>query len=315
MTLCECGCGGEAKPGNRFIYGHNKKGKTKENDESTRRQAEKLTGRTKEEYEYLKRAGEKRKGRTKENYEGTRRQSEKMKGRTKENNEGIRKGAEKRTGRTKENYESIKRQAEKMIGDKNPAKRPEVREKISKHHQGVKFGEEHCKHLSEAQLKRFQEHPISEKTKRKSSNTFKQLWQNPEFAEKMIKSWNKKPNKLEKLIYNILQNILPNEYKINVEGEIMTLGRKIPDFVNVNGQKKVIEFNGCYYHSCPICFSDSKIDGLKKTEERINLFKKYGYETLVIWEHELEDMEAVVNKILEFHNLPSLSTTIQSKLE
>lgn len=26
MSLCECGCGGEAKPGRRFILGHNRRG-------------------------------------------------------------------------------------------------------------------------------------------------------------------------------------------------------------------------------------------------------------------------------------------------
>ena len=127
----------------------------------------------------------------------------------------------------------------------------------------------------------------------------------------MFAAWNVKPNKPEKLIYSILQNILPGEYKINVTGEVMTLGRKIPDFVNVNGQKKLIEFNGCFFHYCPVCYPDSKIDGIKRTEERIKLFKKYGWSTLVIWEHELEDMEAVVNRILEFHNLPSLPNDMQ----
>lgn len=28
MSLCECGCGGEAKPGNRFIHGHNRQDRT-----------------------------------------------------------------------------------------------------------------------------------------------------------------------------------------------------------------------------------------------------------------------------------------------
>jgi len=83
MKLCECGCGKEVtKEGNRFIQYHNRRGKTKENDEGRRKQAEKS--------------------------------SKKMKGRTKENNKGKRIQAEKMTGRTRENHEGVKKQAEYM---------------------------------------------------------------------------------------------------------------------------------------------------------------------------------------------------------
>jgi hypothetical protein len=35
-------------------------------------------------------------------------------------------------------------------------------------------------------------------------------------------------------------------------------------------------------------------------DDRIQIFKKYGYQTLVIWEHETYNMKEVSKKILEF---------------
>jgi len=91
MNLCLCGCGQRViKEGNKYINGHNQRGKTKENNEGVKRQAKKLSkqmiGRTKENDERFKKVSEKLKGRspsikgfTKETHEGVRRQSEWMK--------------------------------------------------------------------------------------------------------------------------------------------------------------------------------------------------------------------------------------------
>ena len=38
-------------------------------------------------------------------------------------------------------------------------------------------------------------------------------------------------------------------------------------------------------------------------QERIDLFAPYGYQTLVIWNHELENVEEVSNRILEFNKV------------
>ena len=118
MTKCECGCGEKVKSGNRFIHGHSRRGKTKENDESVRRAAEKNTGLTKENNEGKRRVAEKITGKvpTQAMIEGRKRQSEKMKGRTKENHEGVRRGAEKKRGRTKEEYKYLKKHSEKLTG-------------------------------------------------------------------------------------------------------------------------------------------------------------------------------------------------------
>ena len=95
------------------------------------------------------------------------------------------------------------------------------------------------------------------------------------------------PNKLETIILAILETLYPGEWKFVGNGEVM-IGGKFPDFININGQKKIIEVFGDYWH----CGENS--------EDRINIFKPYGYDTLVIWEHELKDMGTVRNKISEF---------------
>ena len=39
---------------------------------------------------------------------------------------------------------------------------------------------------------------------------------------------------------------------------------------------------------------------MKKDEERLKIYSKYGYKTLIIWEHELKNQNEVLNKIQEF---------------
>jgi hypothetical protein len=85
------------------------------------------------------------------------------------------------------------------------------------------------------------------------SERMKRKWKNKKYKEKMIKAILKglrfKPNKPEKLLGKLLNKLFPKEYKINVKGKVMILGGKVPDFVNVNGQKKVIEMFGDFWHS------------------------------------------------------------------
>lgn len=274
MTKCECGCGGEANPGKRFIWGHNARINSPETAQK-RQQTKRINKEIKEgrrpapelkycecgcgqivkegckfvQGHYIKVHNPMKNPKTaKKVSEAKKGVPTWNKGLTKETDERINKMAETKRGRTKENHEGMKRMAE----------------------------------------------------------THKQLWQDPEYIEKVLTALHKalhiKPNKPEKLIYKLLQNILPNEYALNVEGHII-IDRKVPDFVNINGQKKLIEFNGDYWHT------------EEETKKRVELFKKYGYDTLVIWEHELEDIKAVVNKILDFHDLPSISCTKQSAIK
>jgi G:T-mismatch repair DNA endonuclease (very short patch repair protein) len=107
-----------------------------------------------------------------------------------------------------------------------------------------------------------------------------------------------KPNKKEIKLNTILQSLFPNEYSINVKGEVMILGGKVPDFVNINGQKKVIELFGDYWHSDEFI---QRTGHSVSEEDRMDYFKQFGWDTLIIWEHELKDKNLLKEKILKFN--------------
>jgi len=99
------------------------------------------------------------------------------------------------------------------------------------------------------------------------------------------------PNRPERLLKKILNQILPKEYKYVGNGKII-IDRFNPDFINVNGQKKIIELYGDYWHN--------RRDVIKRDKYRLISYAEYGYKTLIIWEHELKDLEIMIAKIMEF---------------
>jgi very-short-patch-repair endonuclease len=122
------------------------------------------------------------------------------------------------------------------------------------------------------------------------------LWKINEYREKRLesifKSLKLKPNKPEKVLNNLLNLMLPNEYKYIGDGQII-IGGFNPDFINVNGQKKIIEMFGDYWHN--------REDTKERDTKRLETYKKYGYETLVIWENELKNIYEVTEKIISFN--------------
>ncbi|GAG86724.1 unnamed protein product, partial [marine sediment metagenome] len=61
-----------------------------------------------------------------------------------------------------------------------------------------------------------------------------------------------------------------------------------PDFINIDGKKQIIELFGTYWHNV---FDIAKVT---------NIYKQYGFNTLVIWEDELSNENRVVAKIHQF---------------
>lgn len=119
------------------------------------------------------------------------------------------------------------------------------------------------------------------------SKRMKENWADPEFALRMGIAQGITPNKPETVLLNLLNELYPNEWKFTGDFSFMINGKN-PDFTNVNGQKKLIEMYGDYWH---------KDDN---PQDRINAFKPFGWDTLVIWEKELKDLATVKVKINEF---------------
>ena len=116
----------------------------------------------------------------------------------------------------------------------------------------------------------------------------KKKWKDPEYVAKQMKSRGVKPNKLEKHFEKFLNNLYPNEWKFVGDGQLI-IGGKCPDFVNVNGKKKLIEFWGDYWHKG------------QNPQDRIDKFKPFGWDTLVVWEKELKDIDKLKIKLKKFH--------------
>lgn len=100
-----------------------------------------------------------------------------------------------------------------------------------------------------------------------------------------------KPNKCEKLLIDtIKRNDLPFEFvgygKIHIDGFI-------PDFINED-KKLVIEFFGDYWHNLSNRQEQDKL--------RFKSYNRNGFKILVIWEHELKDLNSVIFKMKTFSN-------------
>lgn len=104
-------------------------------------------------------------------------------------------------------------------------------------------------------------------------------------VEQILKGLMKRPTLLEQKFIDIIsKNNLP--YKYVGDGSLI-IGGKNPDFVNINGQKIVIELANTYFHDMENYF-----------ESRDKIFSVYGYRTLVIWEEkQMKNEKHVLNDI------------------
>jgi hypothetical protein len=111
------------------------------------------------------------------------------------------------------------------------------------------------------------------------SKYWKRRWAEDKFYQKaQAEARNRRPNNKELLLNEFLQTFFPGEWKLVGNGEVV-IGGKCPDFINVNGKKKLIEyFGGWHWHGNPF-----------EGEERQAHFKSFGFDTLIIWGSELKE--------------------------
>lgn len=216
----------------------------------------------------------------------------------------------------------LSEETKKILSQKNLGKKlsEETKKKIGLASKGRRLSEEARRKISKTVKQSWQNtetykkhqqsicgHKHSEKTKKKMSEikkgkpawnkgitwpeeTRKKLslrWKNPQFVEKMRKGLNLHPNKPETIILNLLNKLYPGEWKFTGDFSFMINGKN-PDFTNINGQKKLIELFGDYWHRG------------ENPQDRIDVFKPFGYQTLIIWERELKDIKQLKRKIFDF---------------
>jgi hypothetical protein len=162
----------------------------------------------------------------------------------------------------------------------------ETKEKMRIAHTGKRLTPETCAKISEIHKGM----KYSESTKEK----LRKRWENysPKKKAEIIKQMLKIsiPNKMELSLADLLESMYPGEWKFVGDGKIIIAG-KCPDFININGQKKIIELYGERWHQG----HDPK--------DREAVFAPYGYKTLVVWGKELKYLKSLVRKIETFYRL------------
>ena len=173
-------------------------------------------------------------------------------------------------GLTKETDERIKERSQSMIG--------RIQTQITR------------KKISESSIKMWN----NPKHHLRMSKQMKKQWQNDEYREKVLRNLNKtlmqRPTKLEQSFIEFFsRNTLP--FKYVGDGKLI-IGGKIPDFVETNGKKIVLEVGNKEEKNWR--FGDWK----KYELERINHFEKNGWKCLVFWDCQLDSEEEIL-KLLE----------------
>ena len=112
----------------------------------------------------------------------------------------------------------------------------------------------------------------------------------PKRRKRIMRALQIKPNKPESKMDSVLKDLFGKEYKFVGDGELI-IGNLCPDFMNINGQKKLVEVFGDYWHKG------------ENPQERIDFFKQYGYDTLVVRENELKDETKLRNKLTTFNTV------------
>jgi len=143
--------------------------------------------------------------------------------------------------------------------------------------------------------------------KKKRSELTQNLWRDPEFVIAQMNARHLSPNKLELYVQDILTRRLP-DYKYNGDGRLgVVLAGCVPDYVNVNGKKKVLEIFGTYWHG----------KGAKRWHQselgRIMAYNSVGYDVLILKEEDIKTKseDEIYQEIKEFDDRQHIKTKVR----
>jgi very-short-patch-repair endonuclease len=272
---CKCGCGEKVKTsGNIYILGHNSRGKNNPfyGRHHTKTSKEKLS-------------------------KVNRGKNNPMYGRSEYNSP--------RYGK-KSTIETIRKLSTAKIGKNNPFygkhHTKETKKKLSKDHIGKNLTKGTRRKISKASKSHWKDPEYQFKmgmifNSPEYRDKHRERWKDSNYQDRMRKSISTKPNKAEQKLDMLLRELTFGEYKYVGDFQFF-LGGRNPDFRNVNGQKKLIELFGDYWHSI------KRFPRRQTPEQRIEHFKQHGFDTLIIKEYELKkNLDGVISKILLFNYL------------
>lgn len=291
FSLCHCGCGKVVREGRGYIHGHNAVMKKGTHIHSISNPLYPLClcgcGRhvTKATNKYL--SGHSSKGRI-QSLEERLKRSKSMTGRTiSEETRAKCRLINKGRRQTAETIAKIRNSLKgKFVGSNNcfygKTHKPETIVRMSLAHMGKHYtmSEEHKRKIGLANKGRLC--PWAAENARKAgwkiAEKKRQLWSNPEFKARVISkvrmAVSQRPNKPEAKLLAIINEVCPNQYKYTGNG-LMVVNGLCPDFTNCDGQKKVVEMFGDYWHRN------------ENVQDRIDKFAEFGFDCLVIWENEV----------------------------
>jgi very-short-patch-repair endonuclease len=148
--------------------------------------------------------------------------------------------------------------------------------KISNAQKGVKETLETRKKTSEVMKQYYEDNP--EKGKQCRANQLKHLLNS------------RKQTSPERIIDGVLTKLDP-QWEYCGTNRVINIGNNFPDFIH-KASRRIIEVYGDYWHR-----NDNPKD-------KIDLFKAYGYDTLILWEGEIKNnLDSATEKIKQFCSL------------
>lgn len=184
------------------------------------------------------------------------------------------------------------------ITSRNRWKDSEYKTKLSKIRERLWQDPDFAQMMREAQSKSALEVWQRPEYRQRQIEAQKRRWEDPEAIARHLAGLNKKPNKPEQRLINIFSKCLPR-FQYNGDFSLgVVLGGLIPDFVNVNGRKEVIELLGDYWHSPGVLGDRWQGSELGK----VMIYNSLGYKCLIIWEGELANLtdDEIVERITKF---------------
>jgi dTDP-4-amino-4,6-dideoxygalactose transaminase/intein/homing endonuclease len=133
--------------------------------------------------------------------------------------------------------------------------------------------------------------------RKKAKERVRKTMQTPHYWIKYHLGIKRSPNNSEKKLIVILNEACPREFRYNGDFSAgVTLAGLVPDFVNVNGKKKVVELFGTFWHS-------KKVSGkyfFQQKKEKEKRYGSVGWDCLIVKEKELKNTEDLKKRILNY---------------